>query len=64
MWASEPATSKPSRASSVRSSSALACSFSTRRGCSRSSSSAAIAAATTGGAGAVEAASVRAWAAR
>src|SRR5215204_931845 len=40
--ASEPATSKHSRASSVRSSSALACSFSTLRGFSRSSSSAAM----------------------
>ena len=49
MCASAPATSKPSRASSVRRQSALACSFSTRRGCSRSSSSAAIAAATAGG---------------
>ena len=43
---------------------ALAWSFSTRRGCSRSSSSAAIAAATAGGGGAVEVDSERAWAAR
>ena len=64
MCASEPATSKPSRDSSVRSSSALACSFSTRRGCSRSSSSAAIAAAMTGGGGAAEVDSERAWVAR
>jgi hypothetical protein len=48
----------PDRAS--RSTSALRCSFSTRRGCSRSSSSAAIAAATAGGGSAVEKISVRA----
>ena len=56
----EPATSKPSRASSSRSASALAWSFSTRRGCSASSSSAASAAATTGGGSAVEKMSERA----
>ena len=50
----EPATSKPSRASSSRSASPLACSFSTRWGCSPSSSSAASAPATAGGGGAVE----------
>ena len=33
IWVVEPATSKPSRASSSRRMSALACSFSTRRGC-------------------------------
>ena len=50
----EPATSKPSRASSSRRASPLAWSFSTRWGCSVRSSSAASAPATAGGGGAVE----------
>ena len=56
----EPETSKPSRASSPRSTSAFACSRSTRRGCSSSTSSAASAPATAGGGGAVEKISGRA----
>ena len=51
----EPAVSKPSRASSLRSASALACSLSTRCGCSSSSSRAASAPAAAGGGGAVRA---------
>ena len=50
----------PRSASASRSTSALRCSFSTLRGCSRTSSSAAIAPATDGGAGAVEKMNVRA----
>ena len=55
-----PAPAGPAAASASRSTAALRCSFSTRRGCSRSSSSAAIAAATAGGGSAVEKISVRA----
>jgi hypothetical protein len=47
-------SSKPSAASSVRSTEALACSLETIRGCSIRSSSAASAPATAGGGGAVE----------
>ena len=53
-------TAIPASASASRSTIELRCSFSTRRGCSRSSSSAAIAAATAGGGSAVEKISVRA----
>ena len=53
-------TGRPSSASASLSTAALRWSFSTRRGCSRSSSSAAIAAATAGGERAVEKISVRA----
>ena len=60
IWVCAPVTSKPSRASSDRSVSALAWSFSTRRGCSRRSSSAASAPATAGGGNAVEKISERA----
>ncbi len=60
IWVEEPATSKPSRASSSRIASALACSRSTISGCSWSSSSAASAPATAGGGSAVEKISERA----
>ena len=56
----EPATSKPSRASSVRRVRARAWRSPTRSGCSSSSSSAARAAAIAGGGGAVEKMSARA----
>ena len=57
---SESPTESPWEASASRSTRPLRWSFSTRRGCSRSSPSAAIAAATDGGGSAVEKISVRA----